>query len=452
MIGTRKHRVRREMGCLLSSALSIFCVELTVEGTRAAPPEGMVIISGGEFEMGDHFNEGSVDELPMHAVYVDAFYMDKYQVTNQQYADALNWALAHGGLITVSGGVVSRFGGASPPDYCDTTTSISFSRITWNGSTFGVVAGKENHPMVEVSWYGAAAYANWRSAMQGRTPSYDTSTWACNFSANGYRLPTEAEWEKAARGGLNNPYRVYPWGDLIDGSNANYRDSGDLYESGSIPRTTPVGYYNGGQTPPGADMANGYGLYDMAGNVWEWCNDWYSSTYYGTSPYDNPQGPASGPFCVLRGGTWGDPVYYLRCAARSGGDKPVSRSYYFGFRLAIDADFVADCNSNGIPDGEDIANCDGSAWCSDCNNNGIPDGCDPDSDGDGRIDACDNCPAVANANQSDLDNDGIGDACDPCTLVNGVCIPTLSEWGMVAMAALMLAAGAVVVSRRRAVG
>ena len=140
--------------------------------------------------------------------------------------------------------------------------------------------------MVEVSWYGSAAYGNWRSTQDGRDPSYNLSTWECNFDANGYRLPTEAEWEYAARGGEHDPYYRYPWGDTIDGSMANYRESGDPYETGPYPWTTPVGHYDGNQTPPGVDMGNGYGLYDVAGNVYERCNDWYSSTYYGSSPYE----------------------------------------------------------------------------------------------------------------------------------------------------------------------
>jgi formylglycine-generating enzyme required for sulfatase activity len=300
------------------------------------PPAGMVFIPAGEYQMGDHFDEGESDELPLHAVYIDAFYMDRYEVTNQQYADALNWAMNQGNLITVTNGVVHKAGSGISNAYCDTTASSSYSRITWNGSTFGVVEGKANHPMVNVSWYGAVAYSNWRSAMEGRTPSYDTSTWACNFSANGYRLPTEAEWEKAARGGLHDPYRRYPWGDTLDGSKANYSGSSDLYEGGDYPWTTPVGYYNGGQRPPGVDMANGHGLYDVAGNTWEWCNDWHSDSYYSSSEYDNPHGPASGTYRVLWGGSWNFPGDRMRCARRNL-NRPVFRFGSFGFRLALDS-------------------------------------------------------------------------------------------------------------------
>ena len=293
---------------------------------------GMVAVPGGEYRMGDHFNEGNANELPVHAVNVSTFYIDIYEVTNQQYADALNWAFKQGGLIVVTGGIVEEAGG-NGDDYCATSTAGPGSRVTWDGVRFGVVAGKENHPMVDVTWYGAAAYSNWRSGMKGLQPSYSTSTWVCSFAAGGYRLPTEAEWEKAARGGLHDPYRVYPWGDTINGSNANYFGSGDPFEAGANSDTTPVGYYNGRQIPAGPDMANGYGLYDAAGNVVEWTNDWYGSTYYSASPYDNPQGPASGTFRVLRGGPWSGAGTRLRCAGRTYSTSD-TRLGNLGFRLA----------------------------------------------------------------------------------------------------------------------
>ena len=288
----------------------------------------MALIPGGEFQMGDH-HDGMVISLPVHAVYIDAFHMDVYEVTLQQYAHALNWAWSQGGLISVANGVVYHTDG--DPIYCDTTTNTSRSRITWNGTTFGVVGeqlppndpgNKTNHPMIRVSWFGAAAYANWRAGMEDRTPSYNTSTWECNFEAAGYRLPTEAEWEKAARGGMYTPYWRYPWGDTFDGSKANYWGSGDPYESDEYPRTTPVGYYDGNQVPVGSDMANGFGLYDMDGNVFEWCNDWWDEEYYEVSPYDNPRGSEdnteseSGPERVTRSGAWSHDEYGLRCARR----------------------------------------------------------------------------------------------------------------------------------------
>jgi formylglycine-generating enzyme len=306
-----------------------------VSADNAPVPTGMALIPAGEFLMGDSFNEGSGDERPVHAVWVNAFFMDRTEVTNQQYAAALNGALAQG-LIQVSNGFVRGTG--NNLIYCDTTTSSSLSRITWNGSTFGVVSGKENHPMVRVSWYGSAAYANWRSGMEGRTPSYNTTTWACDFSANGYRLPTEAEWEKAARGGASG--RRFPWPDTdtIQHARANYYSSSSYsydtsptrgyhptFNTGTFPYTSPVGYF----------APNGYGLYDMAGNAWEWCNDWWSSSFYGISPYSNPRGPVSGSSRVLRGGSWINVAFFLRCAIRGYG-RPDIRGDSIGFRLALD--------------------------------------------------------------------------------------------------------------------
>lgn len=323
------------------------------------PPPGMVLIPAGEFTMGDTFNEGYGDERPVHALYVNAFYMDRYEVTNQQYATALNWAYAQGGLITVTSGVVYKAGNGTSFPFCDTTTSSSYSRITWNGSTFGVVAGQETRPMVRVSWYGSVAYCNWHSAMEGKPLCYDLSTWTCDFGVDGYRLPSEAEWEKAARGGT--PSHRFPWSDqdTIQHARCNYyslsnytydtsptRGHHPLWGVGSEPYTSPVGFFDGSLRHkadwnwPGdpesyqtASGANGYGLHDMAGNAWEWCHDWYSDTYYSSSPYTNPTGPASGAYRVIRGGAWGSTPSACRSATRSSGP-PASRSHLVGFRCA----------------------------------------------------------------------------------------------------------------------
>ncbi len=331
--------------------------------TAAAPlPPGMVLIPAGEFQMGNSFDssEGYPDELPRHAVYLDAFYMDRTEVTNQQYADALNWANNQGSLLTVTAGMVYNDSGASYL-YCDTTTSTSHSRITWDGSTFGVVSGKGNHPMVMVTWYGAVAYANWRSAMQGKPLCYDLSTWNCSFGS-GYRLPTEAEWEKAARGGASG--HRFPWPDsgYIQHARANYYSSSSysydnsptrgyhpLWGAGDYPWTSPMGFFNGElrqkvdfnwpatqETYQTSDGANGYGLYDMAGNVEEWCNDWNSESYYGSSPYGNPHGPTSGDHRLLRDGGWYWAANSSRVAARYW-DAPDSRSSVWGFRCALGA-------------------------------------------------------------------------------------------------------------------
>jgi len=321
---------------------------------------GMVLIPAGEFLMGDSL-DGMSDALPRHAVQTDAFYMDRYEVTNQQYADALNWAKAQGNQITVTSGVVYKYNSGTSYPYCDTTTYSSYSWITWNRSTFGVTAGKENHPMVMVSWYGSVAYANWRSGMQDKPLCYDLSNWNCNYTAGGYRLPTEAEWEKAARGGT--PDHRFPWSDsdTIQHARANYCSSSSyaydtsptrnfhpVWGTGSYPYTSPVGFFDGSlrykadfNWPGGATSyqtangANGYGLYDMAGNVWEWCNDWYSDTYYSSSPTNNPRGPTSGMSRVLRGGSWDFPASQCRVAYRFSLNLSGDRTNGHGFRLAL---------------------------------------------------------------------------------------------------------------------
>ncbi len=267
------------------------------DGKTSPVPEGMVLIPAGEFSMGDHHDVGYSNEKPVHDVYLDAFYIDKYEVTNAQYATFLN---AYGKNEDSAGHELL--------DLDD-----SYCLIEKAGSTYKAKAGYENHPVIEVSWYGAGAYAQFY----------------------GKRLPTEAQWEKAARGSLVG--KKYPWGDTITHDDANYPGTGGKDKWNG---TSPVDSF-----PP-----NGYGLYDMAGNVWDWCADEYNSTYYSESPKENPLGPGTPVFFVnddftnvnissmrvLRGGSWYNSTYSLRCAYRYSYSPPYSKFSYGGFRCAQD--------------------------------------------------------------------------------------------------------------------
>jgi len=206
-----------------------------------------VWIPPGPFLMGSEDEEARSAEMPVHEVRVSGFYMDIYPVTNAQYA---RFVEETGHRPPKGGWKWSKWKKKNPPE------------------------GFENCPVVLVSWQDAQNYCEWA----------------------GKRLPTEAEWEKAARGGLEG--KKYPWGDTIEPGHANYEDD--------VGRTTPVGSY-----PP-----NGYGLYDVAGNVWEWCADWFDEGYYAISPEEDPQGPESGSHRVLRGGCWHRDATSLRCSNR----------------------------------------------------------------------------------------------------------------------------------------
>jgi len=285
-------------------------------------------LPGGEYEMGDHhgFVDPShpSDELPLHMVRVDAFYMGKTEVTNRQFLAFLNAALLDKS-IEVRNNTVYAAGGTDI--YCYTHEAASYYSISYDGKIFTMADFRTDHPMVGVMWYGAAAFCNWLSVQAGLDPCYTLSTWVCDFAKNGFRLPTEAEWEYAGRGGQTNPYYNYPWGNDQDISKANWPESKDPYEGtdpATYPWTTPAGFYDGSlklksaYNWPGtalsyqtADGANPFGLYDMAGNVWELVNDWYGQKYYSLSPYDNPKGPDSGfimpdgkAYRGMRGGNW----------------------------------------------------------------------------------------------------------------------------------------------------
>jgi len=252
-----------------------------------------VFVPAGTFTMGSTV---ASNEQPVHTVFIDAFWIDEYEVTNAEFKQFMD----AGGYTTQAfwspaGWSQRQSSGWTQPLYW--TTGYYHSGPAWPG-----------FPVVGVSWYEAEAYANFV----------------------GKRLPTEAEWEKAARGADE---RTYPWGSSIDGGRANYWASGDPYDNNS----TPVGFYDGRLHPSPlfqtTDSPSPYGAYDMAGNVSEWVADWYQSDYYSVSPSSNPPGPVSGSYRVLRGGAYIFGAVELRSACRYN-IAPYGRNYYLGFRCA----------------------------------------------------------------------------------------------------------------------
>ena len=315
--------------------------------TDLSVPDDMVYIPDGEFDMGDHHGNGSSDERPVHAVLLDAFFMSRFETTNQQYCDYLN--SAYPAQLKVDGGIVyASSDGSNSYPYCNMHSYAPNSQIDFNdvSGTFSVRTKGQpprdmsDDPMIQVSWYGSVAYCNWRSSEEGYEACYNLSTWECDFSKNGYRLPTEAEWEYAARGGEHNPYYRFPWGDTVNHDYTNYTANSSVYFYDTSPYTTDTSHpnWNDGISPYtsviGSFSANGYGLYDMAGNTWTWCNDWYDSGYYDISPYDNPQGSAGTSDRVVRGGGWINFAFHCRVANR-GLETPAHRNNNFGFRLVL---------------------------------------------------------------------------------------------------------------------
>jgi formylglycine-generating enzyme required for sulfatase activity len=291
-------------------------VRFRVTADDAVSPSGMALIPAGSFTMGNCMdpNEGWYDELPLHTVYVSAFYMDKYDVTKALWDSVYHWATNH----------------AYGFDYAGSGKAA-------------------NHPVQTIDWYDMVKWCNARSEMEGRTPAYYTSAAQTtvyrtgdvdvdNSSVNwngGYRLPTEAEWEKAARGGASG-WR-FPWGSTISWSQANYvadplRYAYDVNSTSGYPPTFNDGVYPY-TSPAGYFAANGYGLYDMAGNVWQWCWDWYGS--YSSGSQTNPRGPTSGSDRVDRGGGWGNDAFGCRAAERGSGIGPSYGGIYVGFRSVL---------------------------------------------------------------------------------------------------------------------
>ena len=275
--------------------------------------EGFSLIPAGAFTMGNSVAaDTDITDAPARTVTLDAFYMGKYEVTKSEWDEVRNWGLSNGYTDLVEG------------------------------------AGKaSNHPVQTISWYDMVKWCNARSEKLGLIPVYytddaqtqiyktgnvDVTNRQADWNANGYRLPTEAEWEKAARGGLSG--KRFPWGDTINHDQSNFKNfENEDYQSGTRdyhpqysvelqPYTAPVGSFD----------PNGYDLHDMAGNVWEMCWDIYGS--YPSGNLNNPRGALSGAYRTFRGGSWDDEASCMRVALRGDDGLPGLKDEWTGFRLA----------------------------------------------------------------------------------------------------------------------
>ena len=248
-------------------------------------PENMVFILEGPFTMGftiENDNEwGDMDEDPVHEVILDSYWMDKYEVTSTEFASFLN---SHQG---------------SAARFIEITPNVT---VEYVDGKYRPRIGLENLPVNRVSWYGADAYCQWK----------------------GKRLPTEAEWEKAARG---TDQRIFPWGDEFpDNSRVTFQRK---FSKIGFKVMEPVDSMSQGVSP--------YGIHHMAGNVWEWVENWFDSGAYEDPKTKNPKGPETGISKVLRGGNWYYKAYYMRTTYRFN-ERPDQFNIWQGFRCARSSD------------------------------------------------------------------------------------------------------------------
>jgi sulfatase modifying factor 1 len=287
----------------LITALLLVMLPVTVlaaepETITAKDGSKMALIPAGKFLMGA--DDDDIKEMaPWHEVYVDAIYMDVYEITNKQFAKFLN------DVRPAEGPNGKRWNWLVIRNDLELQERYTWwpTEIVYENNKYVALEGSKDQPVITVNWYAADAYCKWA----------------------GKRLPTEAEWEKAARGGLKK--KRFPWGDEIPTGGVIFDK---VWRDNMVPAPTgKVGNY----------YPNGYGLYDMVGNVWEWVYDWFDPGYYSQSPDSNPRGPASGELKVLRGGSWHNMAMGLRVGIRNT-EYPMNTGDGVGFRCVKDASAV----------------------------------------------------------------------------------------------------------------
>lgn len=251
---------------------------------------GMILIEGGVFKMGSDDYE---NEQPVHEVRLDSFYMSRFQIMVKEFkrfVEETNFQTD----ADKKGGVYFSWTGL------EWTLIPGFN---WKDSILSHdIVFEYNNPVLHVSWYDAVAYCNWLSTQNGLEKVYtiNEAKITARWNAGGYRLPSEAEWEYAARGGNKSMGFTYAGSNTLDEVGWHSKNSGRL-----------------GPKTVGQKQANELGLYDMSGNVWEWCWNWYGRDYYKTGPNENPQGPDKGQYRVVRGGSWCNTPTYLRSSNRA---------------------------------------------------------------------------------------------------------------------------------------
>jgi formylglycine-generating enzyme required for sulfatase activity len=295
-------------------------LRVTADDGQSEIPAGFVAIPPGTFMMGSPTTEllRYTDETQHQVTLTHGIYVQTTEVTNQQYRDMAQWAYNNGYVTATTSGLYDNLDGST--QILKYLGSGEYE-MTFSAGIFSCI--NPTHPVKYVNWYGSVAYCDWLSLQQGLPRAYSHSTWQCNsgnpYTATGYRLPTEAEWEYACRAGTQTPFNT---GSCLDaGTEANYY--------GNYPYTgCPTGPYVGWTVPVGSYPANAFGLYDMHGNLREWCDDWYG--LYGGTVTD-PVGPGAGSYRVVRGGDWGSSARGCRSAHRAD-RSPFDAWAFLGFR------------------------------------------------------------------------------------------------------------------------